>query len=35
MVWGAVTYYGVGKLVFIDTPMTGEGYVAILESGYL
>ena len=34
MVWGAITYYGVEKLVFINTKMTAEDYVAILELGY-
>jgi len=34
MIWGAITYYGVGRLVFIDTRMDSELYVAILRSGY-
>lgn len=34
MVWGAISYRGVGKLRFIDTKMDSEGYVSILNSGY-
>lgn len=34
MVWGAITYYGVGKLVFIDGTMDSEAYVEILNSAY-
>ena len=34
MVWGAITYQGVGRLEFIDTRMTASSYIAILESQY-
>lgn len=34
MVWGAISYTGVGKLVFIDTRMTAEDYIDILNTGY-
>jgi hypothetical protein len=34
MVWGAITYRGVGKLIFIDGTMDAGLYVAILSSGY-
>lgn len=33
MVWGAITYRGVGKLIFIDQKMDSELYVSILRSG--
>ena len=35
MVWGCVSYYGVGKLCFIDGKMNGPGYVEILEKNLL
>lgn len=35
MVWGAITYHGVGKLVFIDGKMNSEMYVEILKTGYV
>ena len=35
MVWGGISYDGVGQLVFIDTKMTAELYIDILRSGYL
>ena len=34
MVWGVITYYGAGKLLFINSSMNSELYVAILELGY-
>lgn len=34
MVWGAISYHGVGQLRFIDTKMDSAGYIAILDSGY-
>lgn len=34
MVWGAITYKGVGKLVFIEGTMNAAYYVEILRSGY-
>ena len=34
MIWGAITYCGVEKLMFIDSTMDSELYVAILRSGY-
>ena len=35
MVWGAISYHGVGKLVFIDTKMNSSIYIDVLASGYL
>ena len=35
MVWGAITYQGVGKLVFVEGRMDSEQYINILSSGYL
>lgn len=35
MVWGCVSYHGVGKLCFIETRMTGPEYVKILENNLL
>lgn len=34
MVWGAITAYGVGKLVFIDKIMDANMFVAILKFGF-
>lgn len=34
MVWGAITYYGVAKLVFVDQKMTGIHYKTMLESAF-
>lgn len=34
MVWGAITYHGIGKLVFIDTRMNFECFISILRCGY-
>ena len=35
MVWGAITYNGVGKLVFINTKMNSRVYINVFETGYL
>ena len=35
MVWGAISYNGVGKLVFIDTRMNSSVYIDVLSSGYI
>ena len=34
MVWGAITYHGVGKLVFICTKMDSEVFIDVLSTGY-
>lgn len=34
MVWGAISYEGVGKLVFIDIKMNSSVYIEVLRSGY-
>lgn len=34
MIWGAITYHGVGELKFIETTMNSEMYVDILENEY-
>jgi hypothetical protein len=35
MVWGCVSYNGVGRLYRIDNTLTGPGYCTILESALL
>ena len=35
MVWGAISYNGVGELVFIDTKMNSSVYIDVLNTGYL
>jgi hypothetical protein len=31
MVWGCITFYGVGKLVFVDGNMNSEKYIEVLD----
>jgi hypothetical protein len=35
MVWGCVSYNGVGRLYRIDDILTGDGYCTILDSAFL
>uniref|UniRef100_A0A0W0F4W4 Putative transposase n=1 Tax=Moniliophthora roreri TaxID=221103 RepID=A0A0W0F4W4_MONRR len=35
MVWGCLTLYGPGRLVWIEGTMTGKKYTEVLEEGYL
>ena len=34
MVWGFITYYGVGKFIFIETKMNAEVFIDTLSSGF-